>query len=67
MENLRIVQRKNGELWENIYFQHLKKGDIFRMFEPTGDPVIGNKNDTEFVADSDVYKNTNDIWQIDVI
>lgn len=41
--------------WQEIDFHNLKTGDKFRMFEPSGEPVVGNKNDIEFVATSDTF------------
>lgn len=65
MDDLRRIEIKNNNgTWNKIEFSEMKKGDIFRMFEPTGEQVIdlnhGNTR-TEFLAISDVYidKQTN--------
>jgi hypothetical protein len=37
MNEIRTVQRlRNGFIWEQIDFQDLQEGDIFRLFEPDG-------------------------------
>jgi len=54
MDELRIVQSfKNGK-WINIVFEDIKKGDIYRMFEPTGEPVIYEGKQTLYAL-SDMY------------
>lgn len=66
MSEQRTVQRlKNGE-WKDISFAELKSGNTFRMFELTGEPVIGNKNNTEFITKSDAYLNKDGIGIIDI-
>lgn len=52
----RKVERKNfNNRWEEIDFYELKERDVFRMFEPTGEPVIGVNGDMNFVAISNPY------------
>lgn len=34
-------ERENRTIWVKIEFEQLKPDDEFRMFEPTGEPVIG--------------------------
>jgi hypothetical protein len=55
MSKLRKVEIKNNNIWEEINFSELKKGDTFRMFEPDGEPVKDLNNKTEFLATSDTY------------
>jgi hypothetical protein len=55
---------KNG-VWTPITFQDLHNGDTFRLFEPTGEPVTGDNNDTEFIATSEPYI-INNIVTIDI-
>jgi hypothetical protein len=64
MDQRKIEVNKNGE-WISIPFGELKSGDIFRMFENTGEPVIGDKDDTVFTAISNPYK-INETLSIDI-
>lgn len=52
--------------WKSISFEQLRKGDVFRMFEPTGEPVLdGNKNNI-FYANSDPYLTEEGIYAISI-
>lgn len=56
MEDTRRVQIKDADLnWHDMEFTDLKDGDIFRMFESTGEPVIGLNDTTEWTVNGDVY------------
>jgi len=55
MIELRKVEVKKGGEWIPIAFTDLHNGDTFRMFELTGEPVVGEKQDTEWVAASEPY------------
>jgi hypothetical protein len=66
MSDQRRVQKLINSQWEDINFEDIKTGDIFRLFESTGEPVIGNKNDTEFEAINDAYINQDGIYQVDI-
>lgn len=51
--------------WIVVDFKDLKEGDKFRMFEPTGEPVVDKEfNETEFIAKCDAYINEDGIWSI---
>jgi hypothetical protein len=66
--DLRKVQRQDPNLyWHDIDFKDIKEGNIFRMFESTGEPVYDNKGETEFVADCDAYTNIDGIWTVDIM
>lgn len=44
------------ESWENIDMKDVRCGDLIRMFEPDGNPVVGQgefEGKTTFVATSD--------------
>jgi hypothetical protein len=67
MSNFRKVERKNfNDRWEEIDFWELKKRDVFRLFEPTGEAVIGSKGESEFVAISNAYENDVGAWTVDI-
>jgi hypothetical protein len=42
-------------------FQHLRKGDVFDMYEPDGTLVMKN-----ILAESDAYLNANNIWTVNI-
>jgi hypothetical protein len=65
--DMRTVEVNRNGIWKAIDFKKLNKGDNFKMFEPTGEPVIDNNNNTVFYSTSEPYKNENGIWQIDVM
>jgi hypothetical protein len=67
VNELRTVEVNRKNKWIQIDFSELVKGDIFRMFEPTSEEVIGNKGETVFQAFSNPYKNDDGIWQIDIV
>jgi hypothetical protein len=72
--NKRKVEVYRGEfgtltdpnVWKQVKFKNLKRGDVFRMFEPTGELVIASGHTKFFKAVSDPYKNTHGIWTIEV-
>lgn len=66
---MRRVEKHVEGNWEATEMKHLKPGDIFRMFEPDGSPVIQEtKNDRldQWMAKSRPFKNINGIWEIGV-
>ena len=46
----------NGR-WVDIPFQQIKEGDVFRIFERSGDPVTDQEGNAVFTATSDAYIN----------
>ena len=40
MSDLRRTEVLKEGTWEEISFSNLKKNDVVRMFEPTGEPVL---------------------------
>jgi hypothetical protein len=52
-ESLRKVQAYRDDEWKTISMRDMKKGDRFRMFDPSGKPVIGNDGSSVFVANED--------------
>ena len=65
--NIRKVQRRDANLyWHDIDFKELKDADIFRMFEPTGEPVSDKNGETEFVAHCNAYIK-DEVWTINIL
>lgn len=54
MTKLRRTEIFKDGRWSTGVFKDLKKGDTFRMFEPTGEPVKDGAA-TDFVALSNAY------------
>ena len=53
-------------LTKKLPIASIKKGDVFKLFEPTGEEVIDKKNDISvFTASKDAYINSDGIWQFD--
>lgn len=53
----------NGE-WTPSHFSGIRKGRKFRLFEPTGEPVVSDSK-TDFTALGDAYLNENGIWCVE--
>lgn len=64
----RTVERFDGDKWIRVKgIEELHKGDIFRIFEPSGKPVVGNKRETIFYAISEPYwSDKHGDWSIDI-
>lgn len=62
----RFTQRKVNGLWEDIKFRELKDGDIFRLFEPDGTPVV-DKDIAVFTTTCDAFLNEDNIWTVNII
>ena len=54
----RKVEVNRNKQWVQVPLSAVKKGDLFRMFEDTGEPVIMSTktNRTEAIAICDAYK-----------
>lgn len=61
---MRIVQRLVIGEWQDCEFGELKKGDVFRMFEPDGYAVSNSLGDRDFQAESNPYINEIGHWEI---
>jgi hypothetical protein len=48
----RKVERRNGEEWEVITFDLLKKGDLFKLYDPTGEGQV-ETGEQVYIATSD--------------
>lgn len=66
MKDLRKIEVLKNNKWQEINFEHLHKGDIFRMFESTGEPVVDNKGNRHFKAVSEPYMTPDGVLGIDV-
>lgn len=61
----RIVERLIKGNWEECKMYQLKIGQIFRMFEPTGEPVVGKFEDTQWIVTSEPFK-LDGVWAVDI-
>jgi hypothetical protein len=58
----RTVERRRGyDNWEPVLFMELTRGDIFRMYEQNGEPVIDQKGRKEWIAAGKPYINKDGI------
>lgn len=55
MNDFRSAEILINDEWLPIEFKNIKKGDTFRLFESTGEPVLSKDGDTEFIAISNPY------------
>ena len=67
MENARRVEKLEQGIWNEISFIDLKAKNIFRMYEPNGEPVEDINGEVEFTADCDAFENNDGIWEITII
>lgn len=58
MSELRTVEVFTGKQWEQKRLHEIRKGDLFRMFEPTGEQVFDPlTHKCEWFAADDGYIN----------
>lgn len=62
----RKVEVFTGVSWEEIEFEHLKTGDMFRMFEPDGASVEDDEGNRIFIAVSEPFLTDENIWAVKV-
>jgi hypothetical protein len=53
----KILDTLSINKWVEINFEDLKKDDIFRMFEVTGELVLRENKESIFIATGDAYFN----------
>lgn len=53
-----------GVGWTPCKFSDVIEGDLFRLFEETGEAVIDDKGNTQFTAIKDAYQ-VNDAWVLE--
>ena len=68
METLRTIERKDNASWTKVQMKELVPGDVFRMFEPTGEPVGWKGFEWKVIGDPYTMTNENGVrtWGIDV-
>lgn len=66
MEDLRRVEILRNGQWQEVDFGFIKAGDIFRMFEATGEPVVDNNGNRLFIAISNPYKTKEGLWVVKI-
>lgn len=65
--NRRVEKFISGKGWKVINPETLKRGDLFRMFEPNGTIVINNKFHGTFIALSDSFINGDGNWAVQLL
>ena len=67
MKDQRIVEVQTEDGWEQIEMKELVPGDTFRMFESTGEPVIGAGGKEDWIVCGLPYINEeNGVWEVEV-
>ena len=62
-----IIERFESGEWIEVDFEDLKKGDLFKMFNPDNGALYeSDDNGSEFVAASDPYINDDGIFTINI-
>ena len=56
MDN-RTVQVYDNGIWVDVEFKELNKGDRFKLFESTGEPVASPDGISEWIASSNPFTN----------
>lgn len=65
--DIRKAEVFTNNAWTEVPFEDIKEGQKFRLFEPTGEPVVNLRdNIVEWVALSDAYLNFGSVWTIDI-
>lgn len=45
----------SNDIWSEVEFKDLKRGDRFRLFEPDGERVVTSDGKDEFICTSDAF------------
>jgi hypothetical protein len=64
MNNIRKVEVLKDDTFTEIQFSQLKNGDVFKLFEPTGEPVFNEAGTVFHKALSDPFKEDG-VWMIE--
>ena len=67
MENTRVAEVFKDGKWVRIPFSEIKSGNLVRLFEDTGEPVLDNHGNSTFIAKTDTHLNQFGIWEFEVI
>jgi len=65
-QKLRKVEIKTKEGWIKTEFKKIKKGDVFRLFDPPLKPVRDNKGRTKWIALENAFLNERNVWMVKV-
>lgn len=67
-DDLRVILRKvkNTDVWLRVRMADLSVGDVFRLDEPDGTPVLDNDGKSLFCAVGKSYIDDNNRWTIEV-
>lgn len=65
----RVLIKSNNSEWLEIEFKDLKKDNVCKLFEPTGELVV-HKNRSEFTCLSDAFQgphgpNKTTVWTVE--
>lgn len=55
----------NGK-WRETDFENIKAGDMFRLFESTGEPVTDKKGNSNFTAKTDAHITGDGVYGVDI-
>jgi len=61
-----VMNSETGE-WVVVDYTKLRKYNLFRMFEPSGEPVLGEKGQPNFIADSDYYIGEDGVEKVNTV
>jgi|LFRM01.1.fsa_nt_gb hypothetical protein len=67
MDNIRRTEILIDGKWKQINFENIRAGDIFRLFEPTGETVVDDKGNDKFIAKTNAYLNKDGVYGVEVI
>ncbi len=66
MSEFRTVERLIKGTWLPCMLEDLHIGQVFRMFEPSGEPVVGKHNSVEWIVTGNPYLNEQNIWTVNI-
>lgn len=50
--------------WVMCHPSEIKRGDLYRMYEPNGEPVLDEDGIHQRIAQKDAYQNEDGIWTV---
>ncbi len=66
LKKIRKVVVLRDDDWQEIPFEQLKNGDTFRMYEPTGEPILNEAGTVFHKATSEPFLKDG-IWAIEAV